>query len=69
MLNNLKNWLNIEPMLGADGTHPVGLHSYKSFEAGVQPKATQVICIFWLICDNSPVHVRYIVFFLFGPLV
>ncbi|GAU44929.1 hypothetical protein TSUD_91320 [Trifolium subterraneum] len=27
---------NTEPMLGADGTHPAGLHSYKSFEAGVQ---------------------------------
>ncbi|KAK2435052.1 ADP-ribosylation factor GTPase-activating protein AGD4 [Trifolium repens] len=27
---------NTEPMLGADGTHPVGLPSYKSFDAGVQ---------------------------------
>jgi Arf-GAP/coiled-coil/ANK repeat/PH domain-containing protein len=27
---------NTEPLLGADGTHPAGLHSYKSFEAGVQ---------------------------------
>ncbi|CAJ2679561.1 unnamed protein product [Trifolium pratense] len=27
---------NTEPVLGADGTNPVGLHSFKSFEAGVQ---------------------------------
>ncbi|KAL5168991.1 ADP-ribosylation factor GTPase-activating protein AGD2 [Glycine soja] len=41
-LENIRASSNyIETVLGSDGTHVVGLNSYRSFEAGVQPATTK----------------------------
>lgn len=55
------------PMPGADGTQPVGLNSYKNFEAGMQSatKGEASNSHFLVNIDNSPVDDRYIVFYLY----
>ena len=70
-LENIRASSNTEPLPSADGTHVVGLNSYKTFEGGMQSATKGEASN--LIYENSPAYVIYIVFFplfiFFFPLI